>query len=146
MAGSHRHLLPVRLTCGLRKGTKGHEFRVQRAESPPHRGMGENIYPPLPPLRQALFPTFARGDSLDQAQRSVGRAGKGSFSCWCSAHRLFCLRPLSCRLCSEAICWCLWERGTDWQGPGLGLSMGAKLQAPGHVTARLTVTTLLPRL
>lgn len=29
----------------------------------------------------ALLPAFARGDNLDQAQ-SVGRAGKGSFSCW----------------------------------------------------------------
>lgn len=80
--------------------------------------------PPLPPLRQALLPTFAREDSLDQAQRSVGRAGKGSFSCWCSAHRLFCLRPLSCRLCSEAICWCLWERGTDCRAQNLACRWG----------------------
>lgn len=47
------------------------------------KGGGSRLYhptlPPLPPLQQALSPAFARGDSLDQAQRSVGRAGQGSF-------------------------------------------------------------------
>ena len=33
----------------------------------------------LYPLYSRLSPAFARGDSLDQAQRSVGRAGQGSF-------------------------------------------------------------------
>lgn len=48
------------------------------------KGGGSRLHratlPPSPRVQQALFPAFAGGDSLDQAQRSVGRAGQGSFS------------------------------------------------------------------
>lgn len=38
------------------------------------------------------------------------------------------------------------EVGSAGQGRGVGLLVWAELEALGHVTAKLTVTTLLPRL
>lgn len=65
----------------------------------------------------ALFPAFPRGDNLDQAQRSVGRAGKGSFPCWYPGHPSASVPSADIQvqtdLCFEAVCFCLQESEAD---------------------------------
>lgn len=112
--GSHSVWPPRLLTCGL-KGEQGARRSGPNAEPSAREGWGmkaAGIRRPAsfaPKCGQwALLPAFGRGDDVDQAQRSVGRADRVSFRvgalsfplCPLSrdpgTDRLSALRPLAC--------------------------------------------------
>lgn len=68
--------------------------------------------PPFPRYSRLCSQHLLEGTAWTRP-RGVGRARSRFLFSWCSAHCLFCLCPLSCRLCSEAIRWCRWEREQD---------------------------------
>lgn len=78
----------------------------------------------LYPLTAGSVPSMCQRGQLGPGPEECGQSWSRFLFSWCSAQHLFCLCPLSCRLCSEAIFWCLWERGTDCRAQDLACQWG----------------------